>query len=70
MVPNEKRRNVTDLYLRTSIGTLYTYFPQFDWNLYFTMILNKKVALDEPVVCYCMDYLHKLINLLDNTPPR
>ncbi|RZB39266.1 endothelin-converting enzyme 1-like, partial [Asbolus verrucosus] len=70
MIPSENRRNVTDLYLKTSIGALRNYFPQFDWVHYFSIILGKEVDLEEPVACYCMDYLYKLFDILKHTPPR
>ncbi|XP_068917634.1 neprilysin-4 isoform X1 [Tenebrio molitor] len=70
MVPSENRRNVTDLYLKTSIGALRNYFPQFDWVHYFNIVLGREVDLEEPIACYCMDYLYKLFDILNNTPPR
>lgn len=70
LVPSENRRNVTDLYLKTSIGTLQKIFPQFDWVHYFSIVLGKEADLEEPIACYCMEYLYKLFNILTNTPPR
>ncbi|XP_044256216.1 neprilysin-4 isoform X2 [Tribolium madens] len=70
MVPSENRRNVTDLYLKTSIGALQKIFPQFDWVHYFSIVLGKEVDLEEPIACYCMDFLHKLFDIIAHTPPR
>ncbi|XP_015836432.2 neprilysin-4 isoform X2 [Tribolium castaneum] len=70
MVPSENRRNVTDLYLKTSIGALQKIFPQFDWVHYFSIVLGKEAELEESVACYCMDYLHKLFDILAHTTPR
>ncbi|XP_063928454.1 neprilysin-4 isoform X2 [Zophobas morio] len=70
MVPSENRRNVTDLYLKTNIGALRNYFPQFDWVHYFRIVLGRDVDLEEPIACYCMDYLYKLFDILNQTPPR
>lgn len=70
MVPSENRKNVTDLYLKTTAGALWQLFPTFDWMTYLNIIIGREVDPEEPVACYCMDYLYKLFEILNKTPSR
>ncbi|CAH0550620.1 unnamed protein product [Brassicogethes aeneus] len=70
MSSSEEKRNVSDIYLRTDLQTLPLYFPQFDWQKYFGIVLGNHVIPSAPVACYCSEYLQKLIYLISITPDR
>lgn len=58
------------MYLRIDIKTLTTYFHEFDWKRYFQVLLGKNMDEKTTVVCYCSNYLYKLLNLIEITNPR
>ncbi|KAF7273625.1 hypothetical protein GWI33_013669 [Rhynchophorus ferrugineus] len=70
MASTEERRNISDIYLRTDLSSLTLYFPQYDWETYFNIILGTEISLDTPVAVYCVKYLLELVPLLSNTDRR
>lgn len=70
MASQEDRRNISEFYLRTDVATLSLFFPQYDWNRYFNIVLKEDFAIEIPVACYCAKYLHQLVYLLTITPAR
>lgn len=66
----EERRNVSELYQRTDVRGLVAAYPRIDWVRYFTLVLEREVALTEPIVLFAGQYLDDLVMLLDGTEPR
>lgn len=68
--PPDNRRNVSEIYNRLSLGELHMLVPQINWHRYFTIILEKPVDMDLPIVVYCIPYLKNLVALLSATPSK
>ena len=66
----DRRRNVSELYQRLSVGVLRQYVPQVDWYQYLTTILERPVNFSEPVVVFALNYIQDLVTLIGQTPPR
>ncbi|GLV45113.1 Neprilysin 4 [Carabus blaptoides fortunei] len=70
ITPSEKRRNVTDLYQRLTFKELQLLIPQITWKKYLTTVLNREVTDNLQIVCYAMEYMQRLTELIKVTPPR
>jgi neprilysin len=71
-LPNEKRRNATQLYNPKTIEELQKENPSVPWREYFSKILPPTVpiASDEVIIVNVPSYLGDLEKLLSNTPKR
>lgn len=70
MASPQDRVNVTQLYRRMTVGTLYDYVPDIDWQRYLEIILEQKIERNEVIVMFALNYMQDLVLLLDNTEPR
>ncbi|KAL1492631.1 hypothetical protein ABEB36_010862 [Hypothenemus hampei] len=70
MTPLEERRNISQIFQRIQIRILIERYPYFNWHSYFSTILEREIDLQSTVACYCPDYIHNLLNLLNKTNPR
>lgn len=70
MTPNEDRRNITEFYHKKNVKFLQEFYPQIDWVKYLSNAIGRDIKLDDDIALYCMDYLFKLLNLLNYTSPR
>uniref|UniRef100_A0A1B6D4L9 Endothelin-converting enzyme 1 n=1 Tax=Clastoptera arizonana TaxID=38151 RepID=A0A1B6D4L9_9HEMI len=66
----DDRRNVSELYRRTTVGELRSSIPQVDWQQYLTLVLDRECNHTEPVVIFASRYVQDLVSLLDRTPSR
>lgn len=41
MASTEERRNISEIYLKTDLSSLTLYFPQYDWEAYFNIVLGQ-----------------------------
>ncbi|XP_066245924.1 neprilysin-4-like [Euwallacea similis] len=67
MASSEERKNVSEIYLKTDLSSITLYFPQYNWESYFNIVLGSQVNLRTPVAVYCVKYLLELVYLLSNT---
>lgn len=40
MASTEERRNISEIYLKTDLSSMTLYFPQYDWETYFNIVLG------------------------------
>lgn len=66
----EERRNVSQLYRRLSLRELREGVPGIDWPRYLTVVLDRSIGDEEPVVVFALRYLNDLVVLLNKTPRR
>lgn len=64
------RRNVSEIYNRMKVQDLESLVPQINWRRYLSIVLERKIGPNEPLVCFCVPYLHDLVDLLAITPTR
>lgn len=66
----DERRNVSELYERMTILELSETVPEINWIKYLTIVLNREVDPQEPVVMFALRYVQDLVKLLCQTEPR
>ncbi|KAJ9601452.1 hypothetical protein L9F63_000369, partial [Diploptera punctata] len=66
----DRRRNVSELYQRLTVGVLKQYIPQVDWVQYLSIIFYRPVNLSEPIVVFALNYIQDLVSLIGQTQPR
>lgn len=70
MASPQDRINVTQLYRRMTVGTLYDYVPDIDWKRYLEIVLERKIERSEVVVMFALNFMQDLVLLLDSTEPK
>ncbi|KAH8265503.1 hypothetical protein KR038_009426 [Drosophila bunnanda] len=68
--PAEQRLNVTKLYKRMSLDQLHALVPEIKWINYLQSLQDRDVSGAEEVVIYAVEYMGKLVTLLEETEPR
>ncbi|XP_033166249.1 neprilysin-4 isoform X1 [Drosophila mauritiana] len=68
--PAEQRLNVTKLYKRMTLDQLQDVVPEIKWRAYLQSLQDREVLGSEEVVIYAVEYMSKLVTLLDETDPR
>ncbi|KAH8343655.1 hypothetical protein KR059_002909 [Drosophila kikkawai] len=68
--PAEQRLNVTKLYKRMSLDQLQALVPEIKWLTYLQSLQDREVSGAEEVVIYAVEYMGKLVTLLEETEPR
>ncbi|KAH8292465.1 hypothetical protein KR054_010583 [Drosophila jambulina] len=68
--PAEQRLNVTKLYKRMSLDQLQALVPDIKWIDYLQSLQDRVVSGDEEVVIYAVEYMNKLVTLLEETEAR
>lgn len=66
----EDRRNVTEIYLKVTVGELQSIIPQIDWIRYLNLIMEVEIDPSQPVVCFSAPYFQDLVYILSNTSSR
>lgn len=66
----EERANVSLLYRKMSVETLYEEVPEIDWLYYLSTVLEKPITKEENVVMFAMDYMKNMVNLFDITEQK
>ncbi|KAK6627271.1 hypothetical protein RUM44_009748 [Polyplax serrata] len=66
----DERRNVSELYERMTVSELSETVPEINWVKYLTIVLNRDVDPQEPVVMFALRYVQDLVKLLCQTEPR
>ncbi|KAF5284505.1 hypothetical protein FQR65_LT13521 [Abscondita terminalis] len=66
----DDRRNVSELYMKATVGELQSTIPQIDWLRYLNLIMSGPIHSNQLVVCYSLVYYHELVTLLSNTSSR
>lgn len=71
-LPNEKRRNMTELYNPMSVQELQSSYPAIPWAEYMDALLapHARVEPQEQVVVLVPSFLKSLAELVDRTPRR
>ncbi|KAF8361762.1 nep-1 [Pristionchus pacificus] len=74
LLPNEDRRNYTEMHNVRKLSELSTLFPLIDWPRYFKaqapFDVHPYFDTDPDVIISEIDFLKRLANLLSNTEPR
>ncbi|GMS85785.1 hypothetical protein PENTCL1PPCAC_7960, partial [Pristionchus entomophagus] len=74
LLPNEDRRNYTEMYNVRKLSELKTLFPLIDWPRYFKaqapFDVHPYFDSDPDVIISEIDFLKRLTDLLSNTEPR
>ncbi|KAH8278827.1 hypothetical protein KR018_010065 [Drosophila ironensis] len=65
--PAEQRLNVTKLYKRMTLDRLQSLVPEIKWLAYLQTLQDREVNSNEEVVIYAVDYMSKLVKLLEET---
>ncbi|XP_017048860.1 neprilysin-4 [Drosophila ficusphila] len=68
--PAEQRLNVTKLYKRMTLDQLQSEVPEIKWRAYLQSLQDREVLGSEEVVIYAVEYMSKLVTLLDETDSR
>ncbi|XP_017102244.2 neprilysin-4 isoform X1 [Drosophila bipectinata] len=68
--PAEQRLNVTKLYKRMTLDQLQSLVPDIEWRAYLQSLQDREVSGSEEVVIYAVEYMTKLVALLQETEPR
>lgn len=66
----ESRINVSLLYNKMQLSELHEQIPEIDWVHYLSVVQGRRVAANETVVMYAMDYMRSLVTLLAQTDSR
>ncbi|KAK4872108.1 hypothetical protein RN001_016232 [Aquatica leii] len=66
----DDRRNVSELYMKATVGELQATIPQIDWLRYLNLIMVGPIHSNQLVVCFSVPYYHDLVSLLSNTSSR
>lgn len=70
MAPPQDRINVTQLYRRMTVASLYDYVPEIDWQHYLQIVLDQKIERNEVIVMFALGFMQNVVHLIDNTEPR
>lgn len=70
MASPEDRMNVTQLYRRMTVESLYENVPDIDWQRYLEVVLQEEIDRNETVVMFALDFMKDLIHLLNHTHPK
>ncbi|KPU80086.1 uncharacterized protein Dana_GF18324, isoform D [Drosophila ananassae] len=68
--PAEQRLNVTKLYKRMTLDQLQSLVPEIEWRAYLQSLQDREVSGSEEVVIYAVEYMSKLVTLIQETEPR
>ncbi|KAH8384050.1 hypothetical protein KR009_011870 [Drosophila setifemur] len=68
--PAEQRLNVTKLYKRMTLDQLQGAVPEIEWRAYLQSLQDREVKGSEEVVIYAVEYMGKLVTLLQEAEPR
>ncbi|KAK5644976.1 hypothetical protein RI129_006276 [Pyrocoelia pectoralis] len=66
----DDRRNVSELYMKATVGELQATIPQIDWLRYLNLIMNVPIHSKQLIVCFSVPYYQQLVTLLSNTSTR
>lgn len=66
----EERVNVSLLYKKMSIETLYQEVPEIDWLYYLQTVLEKQITKDQNVVMFAIDYMKSMVKLFEVTDQK
>lgn len=66
----EERANVSLLYKKMTIETLYQEVPEIDWLFYVQTVLEKPVTKDQNVVMFAIDYMKNMVSLFAITEQK
>lgn len=66
----EERANVSLLYKKMTIETLYQEVPEIDWLFYLQTVLEKSVTKEQNVVMFAIDYMKNMVNLFAITEQK
>lgn len=66
----DDRRNVSELYMKATVGELQATIPQIDWIRYLNLIMNVPIRSNQLIVCFSVPYYQQLVSLLSNTSSR
>lgn len=64
-----ERRNMTHLYKRLTVLQLTETFPKIDWKKYLSIVLDKKLTMNEIVLIYAWDYIQVIIFFIHQYVP-
>ncbi|KAH8313350.1 hypothetical protein KR067_004500 [Drosophila pandora] len=68
--PAEQRLNVTKLYKRMTLDQLQSLVPEIEWRAYLQSLQDREVSGSEEIVIYAVEYMSKLVTLIQETEPR
>ncbi|XP_039493005.1 neprilysin-4 isoform X1 [Drosophila santomea] len=68
--PAEQRLNVTKLYKRMTLDQLEAVVPEIKWRAYLQSLQDREVLGSEEVVIYAVEYMSKLVTLMEETDTR
>ncbi|KQS38695.1 neprilysin-4 isoform X2 [Drosophila erecta] len=68
--PAEQRLNVTKLYKRMTLDQLQEVVPEIKWRAYLQSLQDREVPGSEEVVIYAVEYMSKLVTLIEETDTR
>lgn len=64
---SEERSNVSVLYKRMTVRELSNKVPQINWKTYLSIVQNRTVEKSETLVIFAIDYMAKLVDLIEKT---
>lgn len=70
MASPQDRMNVTQLYRRMSIASLYDYVPEIDWQRYLEIVLEQPIDRNEVVVMFALNFMQDVVQLINITDPK
>lgn len=70
MASPEDRLNVSQLYRRMTVKSLYEQVPDIDWQRYLEVVLQVNIDRNETIVMFALSFMKDLVQLLNNTEPK
>lgn len=70
MASPEDRLNVSQLYRRMTVESLYENVPDIDWQRYLEVVLQVEIDRNETIVMFALSFMKDLVQLLNNTEPK
>lgn len=70
MASTEDRLNVSQLYRRMTVESLYESVPDIDWQRYLEVVLQVKIDRNETIVMFALSFMKDLVQLLNRTQPK
>lgn len=70
MASPQDRMNVTQLYRRLTLVSLYDYVPEIDWQRYLEIVLEQPIDRNEVVVMFALNFMQDVVHLINNTDPK
>lgn len=70
MASPEDRLNVSQLYHRMTVESLYEHVPDIDWQRYLEVVLQVKIDRNETIVMFALGFMKDLVQLLKHTQPK